>query len=103
MLSWKRLLTCFLITFTFVLSGCVDQARIDAQNRAIQQEVQRQQRQAQAERQQVETERREQERWNSLRNPTMSTADKSMPNVEFTNTEIDNGFKRWSSVWWMDQ
>jgi outer membrane murein-binding lipoprotein Lpp len=105
MLSRKKFWICFLITFTFVLSGCVDQARIDAQNRAIQQEIQRQQRQAETERQQVESEKREQERWNSLRNPTMPTADKlrSMPNVEFTNTEIDNGFKRWESAWWVDQ
>ncbi|MFZ1548237.1 MAG: hypothetical protein WAT12_14255 [Candidatus Nitrotoga sp.] len=105
MLSWKRFLTCFFITFIFVLSGCANQARIDAQNRAIQQEVQRQQHQAEAERQQIEAERREQERRNSFSNPTKPLADtsKAKLNDDFTNTEIDDGFKRWSSVWMWDQ
>jgi len=105
MLIWKKFLVCFLITFTFVLSGCVNQARKDTQNRAIQQEVQRQQRQAEAERQRVEVEKREQDRLNSLRNPTMPSADtsKSIPNDEFANAAIDDGFRRWSSAWMFDQ
>lgn len=25
------------------------------------------------------------------------------PNADFTNVEVDNGFRRWSTAWWMDQ